>query len=523
VVLVAKALRCVGGVVGAMALMTSTAHATPLQASPPVDASVGNPLAGCPPDGSGINFPDAEVEPWLEVNPTNGANVVGVYQQDRYSNGGAKGMTAAVSFDGGATWTSHVAVPNDTRCTGGQFQRSSDPWISFGPDGTLHAMSLVTDPDVGAAFGANGMTYNRSRDGGVSWEPAVRLITDPVGRFLNDKNSITADPNDANFVYAVWDRLQVSQGSVINPENVVGLGFKGPIYFTRTTNGGDSWEPARKIYETGANKQTLGNQIVVRPQGELFNFFADITNSSNRRGGIGPVKFSYIRSTDRGQTWTKPVRVDDMIPMSLIREDTPIDTEAVVCPDPTDQGACPIRAGDLLPEVAVDSGNGNLYAVWMDARFDGGLFVVDHDNIAFTQSTDGGLTWSAPIKVNKTPTTEPNFDQQAFTPSVHVDTDGTVVVTYYDLRNNTPDPVTLDTDYFAVSCESASESCTDPASWEEVRITPASFNIRNAPFARGYFLGDYMGLDNADNASLAMFGQAFTPNDANQYVSRLTP
>ena len=119
----ARVLRSVVGSVGAMALMTSAAHATPLQASPPVDASVGNPLAGCPPDGSGTNFPDAEVEPWLEVNPTKPANVVGVYQQDRYSNGGAKGMTAAVSFDGGDTWTSHVAVPNDTRCTGGQFQR----------------------------------------------------------------------------------------------------------------------------------------------------------------------------------------------------------------------------------------------------------------------------------------------------------------------------------------------------------------------------------------------------------------
>ena len=106
---------------------------------------------------------------------------------------------------------------------------------------------------------------------------------------------------------------------------------------------------------------------------------------------------------------------------------------------------------------------------------------------------------------------------------MQVDADGTVVVTYYDLRNNTPDPVALDTDYFAVSCESASESCTNPANWEEVRITPASFNIRNAPFARGYFLGDYMGLDNAGNSFVAMFGQAFTPNDANQYASSLTP
>ena len=56
-----------------------------------------------------------------------------------------------------------------------------------------------------------------------------------------------------------------------------------------------------------------------------------------------------------------------------------------------------------------------------------------------------------------------------------------------------------------------------------MRITPASFNIRNAPFARGYFLGDYMGLDNDGGDFLALFGQAFTPNDANQYVSRLSP
>ncbi len=508
-----------------LAFPVATAQAVPLNAGPPVLASGTNPLALCPPDGSGTNFPGSEIEPWVAVNPANAANIAGFYQQDRYSNGGAKGNVATVSTNGGASWT-QVAVPNDTRCTGGRFQRSSDPWLSFSPDGTLHAMSLVTDPDVGAAFGANGMTYNRSTDGGLTWEPAIRLITDAAGRFLNDKNSITADPNDPDYVYAIWDRLQTSQGSINNPENVVGLGFKGPIYFTRTTDGGDSFEPARKIYETGANKQTIGNQIVVEPAsrgGSLFDFFADVTNASNRRGGIGPVKLSFIRSDDRGATWTKPTRIDDIIPMSLVRGDTPIDVEPFPCPDPGAQGACPIRAGDLLPEVAVDEADGDLYAVWMDARFDGGLFVVDHDNIAFTQSTDGGRTWSAPIKVNKTPTGEPNYDQQAFTPSVDVDGDGTVTVTYYDLRNNTPSPAALETDYFAVSCESASESCTNPASWEEERITSASFDIRRAPFARGYFLGDYMGLDNdgADFASL--FGQAFAQNDASQYFSRLQP
>jgi hypothetical protein len=510
----------------AVLLIPGVAQAAPLNAGPPVLTSASNPLAGCPPDPSGINFPGAEVEPWIEVNPTNAMNIVGFYQQDRYSNGGAKGNTATVTTNGGMSWT-QVAVPNDTRCTGGRFERSSDPWISFGRDGVLHAMSLVTDPDVGAEFGANGMTYNRSTTGGLTWEPAIRLVTEPAGRFLHDKNSITADPNDEDFVYAVWDRLQSSQGSINNPENVIGRGFKGPIFFTRTTNGGDSWEPARRIYETGANKQTIGNQIVVEPAsrgGSLFDFFADVTNRSNRRGGIGPVKLSFIRSDDRGANWTSPQRVDDLIPMSLVREDDPIDVEPFPCPDPTDQGACPIRAGDLIPEVAVDATDGDLYAVWMDARFDGGLFLEDHDNIAFTQSTDGGATWSAPIKVNKTPTNQPNYDQQAFTPSVDVDRNGTVTVTYYDLRHNdADDPSRLETDYFAVSCESASENCASPAAWEEERITPASFDIRDAPFARGYFLGDYMGLDNDGTDFVSLFGQAFTNNDAGQYFSRLTP
>ena len=66
-----------------------------------------------------------------------------------------------------------------------------------------------------------------------------------------------ADPGDARFVYAVWDRLQSPMGAVINPELVFGLGFKGPAMLARTTDGGQTWEPARKIYEPGANNQTI--------------------------------------------------------------------------------------------------------------------------------------------------------------------------------------------------------------------------------------------------------------------------
>ena len=66
------------------------------------------------------------------MNPTNPANIVAVYQQDRYSNGGAKGIVSSASFDGGATWLQRP-VPADTVCTGGKYDRASDPWIASAP------------------------------------------------------------------------------------------------------------------------------------------------------------------------------------------------------------------------------------------------------------------------------------------------------------------------------------------------------------------------------------------------------
>lgn len=67
------------------------------------------------------------------------------------------------------------------------------------------------------------------------------------------------------------------------------------------------------------------------------------------------------------------------------------------------------------------------HVVWQDARFTGFAF----DQVAISASSDAGATWSAPARVN-TPT-----GQSAFTPSVRVNSGGTVAVTCYDFRNLT--------------------------------------------------------------------------------------
>lgn len=528
------------------AALAPAAHAVPFAATAPTPTSGASPFAGCVTPagpGGGVTYPGSEVEPYVDVNPVDPDNFIGFYQQDRWSNGAAKSNVASFTRDGGATWT-QVVVPVGTICSGsGDFERATDPWVSFGPTGWAHAMSLVTDSDPVASggFGDNGMTYNRSKDGGQTWEAAIYLKVDTDPRFLNDKNAITADPNDADYVYAVWDRLATPRGQTAaapqGRENIFGLGFRGPAWFARTTNGGDSFEPARIIYNPkGANNQTIGNQVAVLPAsegGDVVNFFNEIVNFRNAEGGTQfEFNLSLIRSTDKGATWTANARrITKFYPMDRVREDGVIDTEPVACPDPSDAGACPIRTGDILFDVAVDRDDGALYAVVQDARFSG----FAYDTIALTRSTDGGASWSPLVRINpgSGAAARPD-DRQAFTPAVHVADDGTVTVTFYDFRNNTATDGILATDQWAVHCHAASEDCSQSANWdEETRITPTSFDMRQAPFARGYFTGDYEGLSFARNDGdgvgqtedvfVSYFSQPHAGDPASAFSSLLAP
>jgi hypothetical protein len=118
------------------------------------------------------------------------------------------------------------------------------------------------------------------------------------------------------------------------------------------------------------------------------------------------------------------------------------------------------------------------------------------------------LTWSQPIQVNQTPNTGAPADRQAWNPTVAVAADGTVGVTYYDFRNNTPAPG-ASTDYWLAYCRpSATAPATNPSNWSEVRLTDTSFDLEQAPtrFNGAYFLGDYEGLATAGNDFVAVWG-----------------
>jgi hypothetical protein len=485
---------------------------------PLVQVSSSSPFVGCTADGvsgqSGTNYLHSEVEPWLDVNPVttdeDEENLVGIWQQDRWSNGGSRGHVAGASFDGGSSWQS-VVIPKITVCSGGttanggDYQRATDPWVSFGPDGVVYQLALSFN-DVAPPFTAfdfdHALLASKSTDGGLTWSDPEIVIRDLDANVFNDKQTITADPTDADLVYAVWDRLVFptsDRAAVI--AGFVTAAFRGPTWFARSTNGGESWEPARQIYDPGQNDQTIGNQIVVLPNGTLVNLFNEIHNDNSKKERGNSVRI--MRSTDKGVTWSAPIFVDLL------------GTIFVTDPESGDD----VRTADIIPDVAV-APNGDLYAVWQDARLNGGAA----DGIALSRSTDGGLSWSPLVKVNKTPTNIPIGNQQAFTPSVDVAADGTVAVTYYDFRNNT-DGEPLLTDYFIVHCHPGPvTTCTDASQWnDEIRLTDVSFDMRQAPFALGFFTGDYEGLASAGNDFGAFFGQTHGTDPGSIFFRRVGP
>ena len=135
--------------------------------------------------------------------------------------------------------------------------------------------------------------------------------------------------------------------------------------------------------------------------------------------------------------------------------------------DPAD--GHPVRTGDLIPQIAVDDESGALYVVWQDDRFTG------QEQIAFSSSIDGGLSWSATRRISTV-----GGVNQAFTPTVRVADDGTVAVQHYDFRFDDPTSTPpLTTDVWLL------RSGNGGASWTEERIGSGTPGVVTPGTARG--------------------------------------
>jgi len=480
----------VTGVVAAMSAAGSSGAVGATGGSPytfgtPVKVSGSSTLTSCPFGGSSdfaTAYDNTEVEPQVAVNPTNPAEIVGASQQDRWADGGARGLTSWRSTNGAASWAKLPDVPWSA-CQGGppRFNRVTDPWVSYDKAGNLY---MIGQPIDSAALGLSAVSV--STWDGTAWATPKILIEDRGDRgIFNDKVSITGDPTRAGYAYATWIRGTYPPGERQSRiADFHSFAYRGEPMFSRTTDGGRTWSTPAPMRTSNAYFQ--GNQIAVGPDGTLYDVTATLSTGSGIQPNGQGVYMGLMRSTDGGLHWSAPTQI------------APIRTTQLFVPDDN----FPIRAEDYLPDIAIDPRAGTIYVVWSD-----GLGTAI-DRVVMASSTDGGRHWSGPTVVS---TGGPNV--QAYNHAIEVTPNGTVVLLYYDDRNNVLGDHVATTDIWLRHSHDGARS------WEPEQHLYGPFDHYKAPISyfapgapRGLFLGDYMGLEATSGDDVVAFFAA-TPDD----------
>lgn len=288
-----------------------------------------------------------------------------------------------------------------------------DPVMTYDSLGTCYYAQLYQN-------GANyGIAVIKSTNKGVSWVGPYNVATTTVG--LSDKEWITADQTNGPFsnnVYIGWRQfgatgmrfvrstdLGVTWSSPLTFDGQQGAYVcvgpngntqGGSVYFAcvngggivvnRSTDGGATFSPqvtAGAISSPGvpcAGRRTVKDCIRMNE----FPHMAADNGYTSSRGNVYAVYCSnpsgpdncdvyLVRSTNYGQTWDAPLRVND---------DNTI----------TDQ---------WMPTVSVDKTTGKVYVTWFDSRIDPASNLMTQ--LYSAVSTNGGASFQPNVNVSDVP------------------------------------------------------------------------------------------------------------------------
>lgn len=279
-----------------------------------------------------------QVEPSVAAS---GSTLVAAFQVGRFFDGAAAGIGWATSLNGGRTWRSGL-LPAVTALQQppGTVQRASDPAVAYD---ALHRTWLVVTLGVSPAL--SNIAVSRSADG-LTWSPPV-IVTQAVrGSLAYDKEWIGCDngatsPFRGN-CYVVYSDFVASRLTV-----------------QVSRDGGATWQPGVAA-SVAAGADVVGALPVVQPNGALTIVFLS--------GDLGVFA---VRSSDGGTTWSPRVGI------------SPLDALL-----PNDLRVPP------LPAAAVDAA-GRIYVVWADC----GLRPACTGTDVVLTTSDDALTWTAPRTV----------------------------------------------------------------------------------------------------------------------------
>jgi BNR/Asp-box repeat len=350
---------------------------------------------------------------------------------------GSGGQAQFSSLDGGITWrqTTLPLLSGDNR--------HADPTVGWTSDGTAWAIT------IGISGATLRLRAHRSTDGGATWSfdgIASGSQTDADKELMWVDRSPTSP--FANNIYVIWHA---------GP----------PAFVNRRTGPTGAWQTPVRVSGLETTGTAIGGDITTNAAGDVFAFWPD----------TGSRRLLVAKSTNGGVTFRPPV----VIATTFAAYDIGVPAFASR------------RALIYLSGAAYrDAADNFVYAVWTDLTGASGCTSSANEpgsNIAsacktriwFARSTDGGMTWQRPTMINNQASRNDQFN-----PRMAVDdTDGTLVVVYYDTVG---DPGRRKTDLWYQSSPDYGTTWTTP-----VKVTSAQTDETSAG-ADGNQYGDYNGL-----------------------------
>ncbi|MEN8225613.1 MAG: T9SS type A sorting domain-containing protein [Bacteroidota bacterium] len=343
-------------------------------------------------DEDGMNIMnDAANEPSIAIDPTNPDRIMIGWRQFDNIASSFRQAGYAYSLDAGQTWT--FPGPIDA----GVFR--SDPVLGSDAQGNFYYNSLT----VNASDEFTCDVYKTS-DGGVEWDDGTFAYGGDKQWMIIDKTDGVGSGSNYSFWTQYWSYCYPAfftrssdQGATYEPcVNVpnspywgtLAVGPEGELYIAGSgdlddimlTKSVDAQIPGSTISWTTYTGVDLGGYVTgwspVNPQGLVGQVYVDVDVSGGQghgnvyvcasvvRPGLDAADVMIARSTDGGETFDAPVRIND---------------------DPDNSEYQWFGTMSVAP-------NGRIDVVWLDTRVDPANGVKSA--LFYSYSTDQGATWS---------------------------------------------------------------------------------------------------------------------------------
>lgn len=274
---------------------------------------------------------------------------------------GCRGIAFARSTDGGPTFDTPISVPGSV----GSNVNAWDPAVAVAPDGTVYAAFMIAKasqwyPVVAASFD-HGRTF-----------PQVSSLLPPDPKNWGDRDFLAVAPDGT--VYLTWDygpeRTSVTFLCATNGSCAFATGDLN-VAIQRSTDKGASWSSMSPISPGFPASGGDSAPLVVEPSGRIDVLYQGYQITDTTSFAMNPAYSYFTSSTDKGTTWSAPVRVGAA------------------------GGTMSLAEWWIDGDIGIDA-DGNLYATWdtQGTNVDGSPNDVGW--LAF--SKDHGSHWSVPLQ-----------------------------------------------------------------------------------------------------------------------------